>query len=76
MMMNKKRSSKAQITKYVILLPLVMLLALVFTVSKAELSNKTIAVLVKKMLPVSMAGKPLPVNEHAALKIKQGGNVN
>jgi bla regulator protein blaR1 len=63
MMMNKKRSSRAQITKYVILLPLIILLALVFTVSKAELSKKSIVVLVNKLLPKAIALKEtqLPV---------------
>ncbi len=51
LMMNKKRSSKAQVTRYIILCPLVILLALVFTASKAELNSKTISSFVKKVLP-------------------------
>jgi hypothetical protein len=51
MMMNKKRSPKAQVTRYVVLLPLVVLLALIFTISKAELNNKAISTFVKRVLP-------------------------
>jgi len=47
MMMNKKSSSKANITRYV-LLPMVMLLVLVFTVSKAEINGNRISVLIKR----------------------------
>ncbi len=64
MMMNKKRSSRAHLTRYVVL-PLVMLLALIFTVSKAEKTKNTISVLVKKILPVSIMPKPSPVNAPA-----------
>lgn len=39
MMMNKKRSSGKQISRYVLLLPVVILLSLVFTVSKAQLEK-------------------------------------
>jgi murein DD-endopeptidase MepM/ murein hydrolase activator NlpD len=54
MMMNKKRSSSAQVTRYVVLLPLVILLALIFTVSKAELSTGSFGKLVNKVLPKSI----------------------
>lgn len=69
-MMNKKRSSKAQITKYVILLPLVMLLAMIFTASKAELSSNKIAVLMKNILPVSTTVQATPVQEPSQLTAK------
>jgi len=68
MMMNKKRSSKVQITKYVVLLPLVMLLALVFTVSKAELSKKDIVVIAKKILPEHIVNVITPVTGTAIVK--------
>jgi beta-lactamase regulating signal transducer with metallopeptidase domain len=68
MMMNKKRSSKVQITKYVVLLPLVMLLALVFTVSKAELSKKDISVIAKKILPVRIVNALAPVSSKAIVE--------
>ncbi|MGN6180997.1 MAG: M56 family metallopeptidase [Mucilaginibacter sp.] len=74
MMMNKKRSSKAQITKYVVLLPLVMLLALVFTVSKAELSNKRIAVIVKKVLPMHIVKAITLVSNKPTLKAPAKGD--
>jgi hypothetical protein len=59
MMMNKKRSSRANLTRYVVL-PLIMLLALVFTVSKAAVVSKNISVLVKKVLPVTIISKTSP----------------
>ena len=68
MMMNKKRSSKMHITKYVILLPLVMLLALIFTVSKAELSKKNIAIIAKKILPVRIVNAIRPVSSQTVIK--------
>jgi hypothetical protein len=58
-MMNKKRSSNAQLTKYIVL-PLVILLALIFTVSKAEITNKNISVFVLKMLPARMINAITP----------------
>lgn len=64
MMMNKKRSSRANLTRYVVL-PLIMLLTLVFTLSKAEIASKKISVLVKKILPVSVSGKLSAINNIA-----------
>ncbi|MXV16330.1 M56 family metallopeptidase [Hufsiella ginkgonis] len=39
-MMNKKRSSPVQAVKYLVMLPLVVALALVFTISKAQFAGK------------------------------------
>lgn len=58
-MMNKKRSSRANLSRYVVL-PLVMLLTLIFTISKAEITPKNISVLVKKILPLHVTGRSLP----------------
>lgn len=41
-MMNKKQSSALQIAKYVLLLPLVITLALVFTISKGQIEKSTV----------------------------------
>lgn len=66
MMMNKKRSSRAHLTRYVVL-PLVMVLALVFTVSKAEIASKKLSILVKKVLPVNLTAK---TNETVPVAVK------
>lgn len=47
MMMNKKQSSQAQISRYLLIVPMVILLTMVFTVSKAQLENKSLNVLKK-----------------------------
>jgi len=54
LMMNKKRSSKVQVSRYVVLLPLVVILTLVFTISKAELTPKSISAFVKRIMPKAM----------------------
>ena len=61
MMMNKKRSSRANLTRYIVL-PLIMLMALIFTVSKAEINKKSISVLVRKMLSTPIVNAIAPAN--------------
>ncbi len=42
MMMNKKQSSQVQISRYLLIVPMVIAMTLVFTVSKAQLENKSL----------------------------------
>jgi len=66
LMMNKKRSSKVQVSRYVVLLPLVVILTLVFTISKAELTPKSISAFVKRILPKTMVSN---ADQHPVLPV-------
>lgn len=59
-MMNKKQTSKAQISRYVFLLPLVIVLSLVFTVSKAQLEKAVNQPVIAKVTAAVIAEKVKP----------------
>lgn len=70
-MMNKKQSPKAQISRYVFLLPLVIVLTLVFTVSKAQLEKAVNQPVVAKVTAAVTAEKVKPAIKEMRAMVDQ-----
>lgn len=72
-MMNKKQSSQAQISRYLLIMPMVVILTLVFTISKAQLENKSLKHLKKsgitavKVAAESVSSIPSALTEAAKI---------
>jgi len=78
-MMNAEKSSNFKLTRYAVLIPLVVVLLLVFSISKAELPIKTNAVfpaLIDKIMPGSSVSKKDLIKIEKNTKHSKEGSTN